>query len=174
MEGKVSINFHWKPLEEILAQAIKSEVEAAATYRGLYHRLKNRTVQQKLLFLAFEEEQHRKILERLFSQRFPARKLEIPKKSFIPRIRVSMDEKSSIIELFQATLRAEKNSEEFYREAEAKSEDKQSKKLLSYLKRVERSHYFIIKSEIDLLSRFPDYYQVEDFHLGEEMIHVGP
>ncbi len=35
-------------------------------------------------------------------------------------------------------------------------------------------HANIDWSEIDLLDRYPDYYQVEDFHFGQDFIHVGP
>lgn len=31
-----------------------------------------------------------------------------------------------------------------------------------------------IRSEIDMLNKFPDYYNVEDFHVGQDMFHVGP
>jgi hypothetical protein len=46
--------------------------------------------------------------------------------------------------------------------------------MLGYLARVERSHYFLIKSEIDLLEKFPDSYKIEETDLGEDRIHVGP
>jgi len=78
------------------------------------------------------------------------------------------------LDLFKLALKAEKMSENFYREAGERAGDKESKRVLGYLVRVERSHYFIIKSEIDMLDRFPDYYKVEDFHLGQDMFHVGP
>jgi hypothetical protein len=32
----------------------------------------------------------------------------------------------------------------------------------------------MIKSEIDLLQKFPDYYNVEDFHVAQDLFHVGP
>ena len=35
-------------------------------------------------------------------------------------------------------------------------------------------YYFMVKSEIDLLEKFPDYYDVEAFHFGHEMVHLGP
>ncbi len=85
-----------------------------------------------------------------------------------------MDEKSSVLDLFKAALGAEVVSEDFYREAGKSAEDPASRKILSYLSRVERSHRFMIRSEIDLLSKFPDYYDVEDFHIGHELVHVGP
>jgi hypothetical protein len=46
--------------------------------------------------------------------------------------------------------------------------------MLAYLSRVERSHQAMLKSEIGLLEKFPDYYNVENFHIGEDLFHVGP
>jgi rubrerythrin len=166
-------NTHWKP-SEALAVGIRSEIEAASAYRHLLERVKNQLLQEKLKFLVFEEEQHRKILERLFSQRFAGQELEIPEKSFLSAIHIALDEKSSVLDLFKQALIAEKMSENFYKETQNHAEDTGTKKMLQYLSRVERSHFFMIKSEIELLSRFPEYYDVEDFHVGQDMFHVGP
>jgi len=162
-----------KPFE-VLAVAIRSEIDAAAFYAGVQGKIKNVILLQKLKFLAFEEQQHRKILERLFAQKFAGQPLEVPDQSLLPPIAASFDEKSSVLDLFKAALGAEVVSEDFYREAGKSAEDPASRKILSYLSRVERSHRFMIRSEIDLLSKFPDYYDVEDFHIGHELVHVGP
>ena len=160
--------------DEVLAVAIRSEIDAADFYSKLLARVKNILLQQKLKFLVLEEKKHRKILERLHGQRFPDVPLKVPEKAVRPRARAALGEKSSILELFQAALDAEKVAETFYRDAQKVIKDAASKKMLEYLSRVERSHFFLIKSEIDLLSRFPDYYDVEDFHLGQDLFHVGP
>jgi len=159
---------------EVLAVAVKSEIDAADVYSQLQAKVKNEILKQKLKFLVFEEKKHRQILERLFSQRFPGKKLEIPEKSFLPSIKASLDERSSVLDIFKAALMAEKTSEDFYKEASQKAREKGSRRILEYLARVERSHFFMIKSEIDLLERFPDYYKVEEFHLGHDMVHIGP
>ena len=31
-----------------------------------------------------------------------------------------------------------------------------------------------VRSEIDLLEKFPEYFDVEDFHIGQDLFHVGP
>jgi hypothetical protein len=54
------------------------------------------------------------------------------------------------------------------------TEEEGSRKMLAYLSRVERSHQAMLKSEIGLLEKFPDYYNVENFHIGEDLFHVGP
>ncbi len=168
-----SINLKLSP-SEIFGVAIKSEIEATEAYSRLYGKVKNEILRMKLKFLISEEKKHRRILERLFSQRFPGEKLEIPEKSFLPPIKITKAKKFSVLDLFKLALKAEKTSENFYREAGGRTEDKESKRVLGYLVRVERSHYFIIKSEIDMLDRFPDYYKVEDFHIGQDMLHIGP
>lgn len=168
-----SISLKLSP-SEVFGVAIKSEIEATEAYSRLYEMVKNEILKMKLKLLLSEEKKHRRILEKLFSQRFPGEELEIPEKSFLPPIKISKAKKFSVLDLFKLALKAEKMSEEFYREAGEQAEDKESKRILGYLVRVERSHYFIIKSEIDMLDRFPDYYKVEDFHLGQDMFHVGP
>jgi rubrerythrin len=159
---------------EILAIAIKSEKEAADIYSRLNDKVRNKLLKRKLEFLIFEEKKHRQILERLFYQRFPDKKLKEPDKSFLPLPKDYLDEKAFVFDLFKIALEAEKASEDFYNRAQQRAEDQGTKKILEYLSRVERSHYFIIKSEIDLLEFFPDYYDVEEFHFGHEMVHVGP
>jgi len=51
---------------------------------------------------------------------------------------------------------------------------KQARSFIKKQARRQRSHYFAIQSEIDLLQKFPDYYNVEDFHFGQDMVHIGP
>jgi rubrerythrin len=159
---------------EVLAAAIRSEIDAANFYSKILGRVKNILLQQKLKFLVLEEKKHRKILERLSSDRFPNQELKVPEKTALPPLPAEVDEKSTVLELFRAALQAEKSAEEFYADARKKDGDAASKKILEYLSRVERSHYFLIKAEIDLLARFPDYYDVEDFHLGQDLFHIGP
>jgi len=52
-------------------------------------------------------------------------------------------------------------------------EDPAGRKVLDYLSRVERSHYYMLKSEIDLLERFPEYFDADEFHVGQDLFHIG-
>ncbi|MGD1009657.1 MAG: ferritin family protein [Candidatus Aminicenantales bacterium] len=159
---------------EILSVGIRSEVDAVSFYTRLQGRVKNVILIQKLKFLALEEEHHRKILERLIGQRFPEKTVGAPESSLMPPIAASVGEQASVLDLFLAALKAEETAESFYQEAGGLAEDEGSRKMLAYLSRVERSHQAMIRSEIDLLEKFPDYYNVEDFHVGEDLFHVGP
>jgi len=169
----MALDARLKP-NEVLAAAILSEIQAADFYGGILARVKNTLLREKLKFLVLEEKKHRKILESLYADRFPERKLKVPATSPLRVPVAAIDETSSVLDLFQAALEAEKMAEAFYRDARSATADAGTRKILEYLRRVERSHFFMIRSEIDLLSWFPDYYDVEDFHLGQDLFHVGP
>jgi rubrerythrin len=158
---------------DILAVAVRAEMDAADVYNHLRGRVKNEVLVQKLKFLADEEVRHKAILERLFADKFPARKLAVPAKPARAAKAVPLDETSSVLDLFKLAMAKEKEAEEFYRAAKASIEDAAGRKVLDYLSRVERSHFYMLKSEIDLLDRFPEYFDVEEFHVGQDLFHIG-
>ncbi len=160
--------------EEILAVAVEAEVDAEAFYTKLQDRVQNEILLQKLKFLAFEEKKHRQVLEKLFGQRFPGQPLVAPGGIGKPRLSGMLVENMTVVDLFEAALKAEEDAEAFYNDAAKVIADEAGKRILAYLGRVERSHQAVIRSELDLLRRFPDYYKVTDFHLGQDMFHIGP
>lgn len=159
---------------QILGVAIRSEIDAADFYARLQARVKNVLLGQKLKFLALEEAHHRAVLERLLAQRFPGQPADAPEASLMPPIAVTLPAAAGVPELFEAALGAEKTAESYYNEAAGRFEDEAGRRLLAYLGRVERSHQAMLGAEIDLLRRFPDYYNVEDFHIAQDLFHVGP
>jgi rubrerythrin len=159
---------------QILSVAVRSEIDAAAFYTRLQGRIKNILLIQKLKFLALEEEHHRRIIEKLLGQKYPGRPQDAPASSLMPPIGVSLPAEPSVPALFEAALEAEEAAEAYYTEAAGRVEDEAGCRVLSYLGRIERSHQAMIKAELDLVARFPDYYSVEDFHIGQDLFHVGP
>jgi len=159
---------------QVLAAAIASEIDAVAFYTKLQEKVKNIILLQKLKFLAFEEEQHRRMLQKLFGQRFADKPLEVPNESPLPKLSASLGDDPPVVDLFRAALDAEEIAGAFYEGSGKAAEDEGSRRLLTYLSRVERSHAAIIRSELDLLVKYPDYYAVEDFHIGQDLFHVGP
>lgn len=157
-----------------MALAVKAEIDAADLYAALQRSVRSRLLGRKLEFLIFEEKKHRRILEKLYSQRFAGQTLSLPPTSFLPPALQVEPAALTVPQLFRTALQAEKYSEEFYRSGAKVMSDEAGRKMLEYLARVERSHYFLVKSEIDLLDKFPDSYKVEEADLGEELIHVGP
>jgi len=161
-----------KKAPEIMGIAVRAEMDAAAIYRGLFGRVKNEVLRQKLDFLAREEDRHKALLERLFKDKFPGQALRVPEAGR-PAKGVPAVEDMAVLDLFKLAMGKEKEAEEFYKDAKARIEDPAAKRMLEYLSRIERGHYFMIKSEIDLLQVFPDSYDVEEANIGQDLFHIG-
>jgi rubrerythrin len=163
---------NWTALEA-LGIAIKSEVHAAEVYGRLLGMVRNRALRERLAFLKGEEEKHRRLLEELYRKSFPEVKLALPERSLVP-MELAMSEGITVPELFKLAMEAERQSEQFYREMASRAKEPSGKALLAYLSKMEHGHYELLASESELLAQFPDYYKAEEFHLGEELIHLGP
>ena len=159
---------------EVLGVAIKSEIEAAALYARMADQVGNASLVAKLNFLRQEEEKHRAILEDVYARQFPDVELQLPAKSLVPVVDATALEGLTIPELFQLAMKAEQISADFYAQEADRSRDEIGRTVLRYLSNVEHSHYKMLETEFELASRFPDYYNVDEFHLGDEMVHVGP
>jgi len=159
---------------EVLGVAIKSEIDAATLYARLAERVRNALLVDKLTFLRSEEEKHRAILQDLYARRFPDVRLQLPSTSIVPTIDATDIESLSIPELFQLAMEAEQLAAEFYSRQADRSGDEAGRTVLRYLSNVERGHYHILETEYTLISRFPDYYDADGFHLGDELMFVGP
>ncbi len=159
---------------QILGVAIRSEIDAAAFYARLQGQVKNILLIQKLKFLALEEDHHKKILERLLGQRYADKPKDVPASSLMPPIGISLPAEPGVPALFEAALKAEEMAEAYYSEAAERVEDEAGRRILAYLGRVERSHQAMIRAELDLIAKFPDYYSVEEFHIAQDLFHVGP
>ncbi|MBC7250070.1 MAG: ferritin family protein [Anaerolineae bacterium] len=159
---------------EILGLAIKSEVNAFQVYERLAQRVQNPALRDKLLFLKGEEEKHRTILEAMHAQNFPEVQLELPPRSPLPRVEIALHEDTPVLELLDIALEWEKLSEEFYADFARRAQDAKGKAILQYLSEMESGHYHLLKAERDLLAQFPEGYNAGEYHLGEEMLHLGP
>lgn len=159
---------------EIMGLAIKAEVTAADVYDRLAQRVGNRGLKEKLLFLKGEEEKHRSILEEMYATSFPEVKLLLPPRSLLPRVDIALNGTTSVDELLEIAMEWEKLSEQFYADFARRAQDARGRAVLQYLSKMESGHYHLLKTERDFVAQFPDYYDVEEFHFGEEMLHLGP
>ncbi len=159
---------------EILGVAVKAEIEAARLYQYMADRVANRDLRGRLQFLVGEEEKHRRILEAVYARQFPTVPLSLPAHSLVPTIEPALKENAPIPDLFRLAMQAELLSEEFYSDLASRAPEENSRASLSYLARMERGHYDLLRNELDLIEHFPSYYQAEEFELGPEMITFGP
>ena len=149
------------PAKELIAMAVKAEIDANQTYSDIAERLSNPLLKEKFQWLAFEENKHREILEKLYSTHHPEEKIQLPDKvdeDLLPAIDISPS--SSLVEILFQAMESEKSAENFYADF-AKRVDESQKKVLEYLSKVEHSHYAMLKSEYALAQDFEDYAEKE-------------
>jgi rubrerythrin len=174
-------NVQLTPLEA-LGVAIKAEIEAAETYERLANLVKNRALKEKAHFLRGEELKHRALLEEAYARQFPDVELVLPAQSLVLRVDAEpvlseaegLEGEMSVLELLALAMQAEQASERFYADLARRSQSESARAMFQYLRRMEGSHFHLLQVEHDLVTRFPDYYNVEEFHFGDELIHLGP
>lgn len=145
------------PARELLAMAVKAETDANATYSGLASKLSNPLLKEKFQWLAFEENKHREVLEKLYAALHPGEDIQLPDKvdeDLLPAVDISPS--SSLVDILYQAMESEKSAENFYTELSKRMEETQ-KKVLEYLGQVEHSHYMMLKSEYSLAQDFEDY-----------------
>ncbi|MBN1895314.1 ferritin family protein [bacterium] len=159
-------------LDKALAMALKSERDAEAVYLKLLSSVKNFVMKEKLRFLIQEEKKHQILLEAIFTKMFPGQKAATDEKSPYPKLTVALQEESSVLDLLETALEAEKASEEFYDAMSQEAEGKALRDLFHYLSDMEHGHYFMLKGEYDLSQQDESYFSREEFEY--DMIHIGP
>lgn len=159
-------------LEQALSMALKSEEEAGAVYKKLKGLVQNFVMKDKLQFLISEEKKHQKIIGSLFEKMFPGKKPVKVDRSLLPRLTLTLKEDTSVPELLELAMEAEKISEEFYDQYSEEVEERGIQEIFQYLSRMEHGHYALLKGEYDLCMHDEQYYQRGDFQY--DMVHIGP
>lgn len=145
------------PAKELLAMAVKAEIDAHQTYSDIASNLSNPLLKEKFQWLAYEENKHKEILEKLFTTMNPGEEMPIPDsvdEDLLPSIYLTPS--SSLAEILFQAMESEKSAENFYAALTQKVEEAQ-KKVLEYLSKVEHSHFLMLKSEYTLAQEFEDY-----------------
>ena len=144
-------------VNNLLGIAIRAEMDANKTYSDLAERVSNPLLKEKFQWLAFEEDKHKKILEKLYKTLLQGDEPQIPDKADeARRPSINISPSSSFAELLNQAMESEKSAEDFYANLSLRFEDPQ-KKILTYLGKVEHSHYTMLQSEYALAQDFEDY-----------------
>jgi rubrerythrin len=158
-------------LEDLILTALKSEMESKEAYSRLADSVKNFVLQERLKFLAGEEEKHRGFFEHLYSKSFPGKPVVLPKgKSPVPLPEVKIDAESMpLSEILESAMEAEVAAHDFYNKLTGRFEEQpEVKKMLLYIASMEMGHYKILEMERDNAKKF------EDYDSEWPMMHVGP
>ena len=155
-------------LHELIAIAIKAEIESNGSYSRLADQVDNFVLKDKFRYLATEEEGHRQILEKLFRESFPDMELVLPEHSNAPIVNVTLSGENLLSDIMEQAMDAEKAAEEFYKGLAERFEDEERKGLMNYLANIEQGHHYFLNIERQRALRYETYDQ--EF----PMMHIGP
>ncbi len=158
---------------EILSIAIKSEIDAIRLYTKMREMVESEDLKGKMDFLISQEENHEKTLREVYEKKFPEVRLALPPKSIVPVIDEVLGRESSLRELFDVGMKAERIAEEFYTRLAEKTNDSSAKSILMYMANMERSHYSILEAEWKQIERL----KTEDagkFLESDGLMSLGP
>jgi rubrerythrin len=156
-------------LEELLLTAIKSEVDSKEQYLKIAKMTENGLLQDKLKFLAKEEEKHRLFIEDIFKNHFPDKEIKLPKESPVPLPKFEINEDMPVSKLLKNAMQTEKSAKDFYESLAGYFEDgSKIHNTLLYFADMEMGHYKILEMEKDSMERF------EEADVYWPMVHIGP
>ena len=156
-------------IEELLLTAIKSEVESKELYKKLAKKTKNGLLEDKLIFLANEEERHRIFIEEIFMNHYPDKEIKLPKETVVPLPKIEYNEETPLSIILNHAMQAEISASKFYRSLSERFE-KGSKiqNTLKYFADMEVGHFRILETEKESMESF------EEGDVYWPMVHVGP
>jgi rubrerythrin len=156
--------------EQIFLAGIKAETEAKAIYTALAKGIDNAYMKDKMLFLASQEEKHRKGLIRLYKKETKKKDVKVPDETPVPLPSIKPPGKDTLVsEVIASAMNAEKMAEDFYTSfAHRFPTGSEQAYLLLYFASMEKGHYQLLENERTLMEK-EEYYD-NSF----PMMHVGP
>lgn len=156
-------------LDDLLLAAIKSEVESSTLYLKIAKKTENGLLQDKLEFLAKEEDRHRLFVEEVYKNHFPKKEIKLPKETPVPLPEIEINEDMPVSKLLKKAMDAEKHAHDFYESlAERFESGSKIHNTLLYFADMETGHYKILEMEKESMERF------EEADVYWPMMHVGP
>lgn len=156
-------------LEDLLLAAIKSEEESNKLYSKMIKKTKNGLLQDKLEFLAAEEQKHRKFIEEIYMNHYPEKELKIPNKTPVPLPEIKITNETPMSILLDEAMNAEQSASDFYKSLAGRFENgSKIHNTLMYFADMEIGHKKILEMEKESMQRY------EESDVYWPMTHVGP
>jgi len=156
-------------IEELLLNAIKSEIESKELYLKISKKTKNGLLEDKLRFLADEEEKHRLFIEDIYKNHYPDKKIKVPSQSIVPLPEVVFKEDTALSILIKQAMDAEQAASDFYNSlANRFEEGSKIRNTLKYFADMEIGHFKILEQEKNSMESF------EEGDVYWPMVHAGP
>ena len=154
----------------IFEYAMEFEKDSENYYLKLASETKESGLKKILLMLAGEEEKHYKKVEELSRNvKVDLQDSQILMNAVnifteIKKNKMSVDVKTSQIELYRKAQGFEKDSENFYKEKAEETDDEEIKNILLHLSKQEFNHYILLENIIQFISRPDEWIENSEFN----------
>ena len=158
---------------EVLAVAIKAEVNAENIYKAMAERVRNELVKEKLLNLSNEEKKHENMLRSMYKQITNGQEPVLQSKG-ISEVEDFLKGNYTHEAALEMAIQSEEKAEKFYLDAAQNSEDPNGRFMFEYLANFERGHKVLLQNELDALKRNPHWFDDQGLPWKGDAFHVGP
>lgn len=162
---------------KIIETAIEAEKETLNIYIKSAIKVSNVVGKNMFLKLALDEIKHREVLEKALKSQLEGGKCIFPEveKNQVTKIVLDVEkeiEKTSYLgqddlAVLMLAQKVEKNGIEYYKQCIKNSWDEESKKMFSYLVRMEEEHYSLIQTQIDYIEGTGYWLGIREFTLDD-------
>ncbi len=162
---------------KIIETAIEAEKETLRTYIKSAIKVSNAVGKDMFLKLALDEIKHREMLEIALKAQMEGGKCIFPEVEKSEVIKIVPDvekeiEKTSYLgqddlAILMLAQKVEKNGIEYYKQCIKDSWDEESKKMFSYLVRMEEEHFALIQTQIDYIEGTGYWLGIREFTLDD-------
>lgn len=147
---------------EALGIAIRTEIDAQEVYKDLAAMCEDETHRDRFLNLQQEERRHQELLEKKYREMFPEMELHLPESQLPKHARDSGSRKQLAIKgVLNIAVQEEKRSREFYLDCAETASDISGKRMFRFLADMAFSHQAMLAAELELLEKYPTYFQGE-------------
>lgn len=145
---------------EALGIAIRSEIDAQNVYKDLSELCNNELLKERFENLAKEEKKHQLILENMYKSMFPDVDLILPESLLPKHAATSMLRKQlGLKDVLLIAINEERRSREFYLDCASEVKDLSGQRMFRFIADMEFSHQMILQAELEMLEKFPLYYE---------------
>jgi rubrerythrin len=162
---------------KIIETAIEAEKETLSTYIKSAIKVSNVVGKNMFLKLALDEMKHREILESALKAQLEGGKCIFPEvekneiKKIVPDVESEIEKSSYLgqddLAILMLGQKVEKNGIDYYKECIKNSWDEESRKMFSYLVRMEEEHYALIQTQIDYIEGTGYWLGIREFTLDD-------
>ncbi|NPV49749.1 MAG: ferritin family protein [Candidatus Methanofastidiosum sp.] len=162
---------------KIIETAIEAEKETLGTYIKSAIKVSNIVGKNMFLKLALDEMKHREILEVALKAQLEGGKCVFPEvekneiKKIVPDVESEIEKTSHLgqddLAILMLAQKVEKNGIDYYKDCIKNSWDEETKKMFSYLVKMEEEHYSLIQTQIDYIEGTGYWLGIREFTLDD-------